>query len=177
VIVRKLSRDWIAGYAAASFDSLDAGQENLELLDTTGKLIRIGWDQVKWVCYVREIAESANGAASQPERLLRKAFSGRPRMAGLWVRLTLEDGDELEGIAANDRSLIAPTGVLLTPPDTRSNTQRVFVPRVAIRELTVLGVIGPGAPRRRRDTAQAGVASQEQPSLFETEAGDERTGG
>jgi hypothetical protein len=49
VIVRKFSRDWCAGYAGTSF-----GQDvaELEILDLTGKVLRIGWDQVKWVCYV-----------------------------------------------------------------------------------------------------------------------------
>jgi len=92
------------------------------LLDSSGKLRRIPWSQVKWVCYVREFP--AEGAAfandgAQPERLLRRKFSTRPRIAGLWLSLTLADGDELEGVAANDRSLIDGSGLLLAPPDTR----------------------------------------------------------
>ena len=50
VIVRKFSRDWCAGYAGATFGQ-DATE--LEILDLNGKVLRIGWDQVKWVCYVR----------------------------------------------------------------------------------------------------------------------------
>jgi len=46
----------------------------------------------------------------RPERLVRKRFSLRPRTAGLWLRLTLGDGDELEGLAANDRSLVDGAG-------------------------------------------------------------------
>jgi len=42
--------------------------------------------------------------------------------------MTLNDGEELEGLAANDRSLLEGSGLLLTPPDTRSNTQRIYVP-------------------------------------------------
>ena len=57
----------------------------------------------------------------------------------------LNDGDELEGIAANDRSLISGAGLLLTPPDTRSNTQRIYVPRQAIQTLEVVGLIGSAA--------------------------------
>ena len=147
VIVRKLARDWSAGYAAAN----PAGESELELLDSRGKLLRLDWAQIKWLCYVRELPgrESSNfdsqdpDPALQPERLLRRHFSSRPRIAGLWLRLTLEDGDELEGIVPNDRSLIEGAGLMLTPPDTRSNTQRVFVPRTAIRELTILSVITP----------------------------------
>jgi hypothetical protein len=41
--------------------------------------------------------------------------------------MTLTDGDELEGLAANDRSLVDGAGLLLTPPDMRSNTQRIYI--------------------------------------------------
>jgi len=75
----------------------------------------MGWEQVKWICYVRDFpAGSADQA--DPERLVRKRFSLRPRTAGLWLRLTLGDGDELEGLAANDRSLVDGAGLLLTRP-------------------------------------------------------------
>ena len=41
-----------------------------------------------------------------------------------------------------------PEGFLVNPPDQRSNTQRIFVPRTALESLTVLAVIG--ATRRQR---------------------------
>jgi hypothetical protein len=163
VIVRNLTRDWCAGYAVSN----PAGEiSELELLDSSGKLRRIPWNQVKWVCYVREFPAEGTSAAfandgAHPERLLRRKFSTRPRIAGLWLSLMLADGDELEGVAANDRSLIDGPGLLLVPPDTRSNTQRVFVPRSSIRELTVLGVISPAASSREK--------SMPQPQLFECE--------
>ncbi len=156
VIVRKFSRDWCAGYAGPSFGQ-DAPE--LELLDLTGKLLRISWDQVKWVCYVRDFP---SGDSANPERLLHKHFAIRPRTAGLWLRLTLTDGEELEGLAANDRSLVDGAGLLLTPPDTRSNTQRIYVPRQAIQALDVVGLIG--APGRKRTGPP--TRKTEQPGLF-----------
>ncbi len=108
----------------------------LEILDLSGKVVRVAWEQVKWVCYVRDLPAGSADQAN-PERLLRKRFSLRPRTAGLWLRLTLTDGDELEGLAANDRTLVEGAGLLLTPPDTRSNTQRIYVPRQAIQALEV----------------------------------------
>ncbi len=151
VIVRKFSRDWCAGYAGASFGQ-DAAE--LEILDLTGKVLRIGWEQVKWVCYVRDFPPSTSDQAN-PERLLHKRFSIRPRTAGLWLRMTLTDGEELEGLAANDRSLVEGAGLLLTPPDTRSNTQRIYVPRQAIQTLEVVSLIG--AAGRKRPAASAGA--------------------
>jgi hypothetical protein len=158
VIVRKFSRDWCAGYAGASFGT---AAPELEILDLTGKVLRIAWEQVKWVCYVRDFpATSAD--QTNPERLLQKRFAVRPRTAGLWVRMTLTDGEELEGLAANDRSLIEGAGLLLTPPDTRSNTQRIYVPRQAIQSLEVVSLIGAKARKR---TGAAGKAP-DQPELF-----------
>lgn len=156
VIVRKFSRDWCAGYAGVSF-----GQDTaeLEILDLSGKVLRIGWEQVKWVCYIRDFPA---GDSANPERLLHKRFSIRPRTAGVWLRMTLTDGEELEGLAANDRSLLEGAGLLLTPPDTRSNTQRIYVPRAAIQTLEVAGLIGAtarrGLPMRR--------PASDQPELF-----------
>lgn len=164
VIVRKFSRDWFAGYAPATFGPATA---ELEILDLTGKVLRIGWDQVKWVCYVRDFP-SASQAADQanPERLIHKRFSVRPRAAGVWLRMTLVDGDELEGLAANDLSLIDGVGLLLTPPDTRSNTQRIYVPRQAVQALEVVSLIG--VSKRKRP--EAGDQDREQPELFPGES-------
>jgi len=166
VIVRRLTLDWCAGYAAANPATPDTSSGNtglesgLELLLSSGKLLSIPLDQIKWVCYVRDLGPSQDAAANDsinPERLLRRRFAGRPRVAGVWLRLILSDGEELEGVAANDRSLVDSAGLLLTPPDTRSNTQRVFIPRTSIRELTVLGIIQPSAqptPGGRERTGQ-----------------------
>jgi hypothetical protein len=160
VIVRKFSRDWCAGYAGATFGQDDA---ELEILDLNGKVLRIGWEHVKWVCYVRDFPSPAQGNdQTNPERLLHKRFSIRPRTAGLWLRMTLTDGEELEGLAANDRSLVDGAGLLLTPPDTRSNTQRIYVPRQAIQSLEVVSLIGDAARRR----ADAASRYKEQPELF-----------
>jgi hypothetical protein len=158
VIVRKFSRDWFAGYAAADCGQ---GRAELEVLDLAGKVVRVGWEQVKWVCYVRDFPAGSADQAN-PERLLRKRFSLRPRTAGLWLRLTLADGDELEGLAANDRTLVEGAGLLLTPPDTRSNTQRMYVPRQAIQTLEAVSLIG-AASRKRAEAAQR---AGEQRDLF-----------
>ncbi len=158
VIVRKFTRDWVAGYT----DGLIAATAPaLELLDTAGKVVAIDWAAIKWVCYVRDLA---SGDPSNPERLLQKRFTVRPRAAGLWLRLSLADGDEIEGLAANDRSLIDGVGLLLTPPDTRSNTQRIFIPRPAVQTLEVVSLIG--AAHRHR------TAPVDQPGLFPTEAAE-----
>jgi hypothetical protein len=89
VIVRRLTQELLLGYAGAHF-----GQDSaeLEMLDLQGKVLRIDWNQIKWVCYVRDLPADPSHAV-QPERLLHKRFSIRPRTPGVWLRLTLSDGD------------------------------------------------------------------------------------
>lgn len=161
-IVRKLSRDWIAGYLSAE-DFCHQG--NIELLDLTGKVILLPAVEIKWLCFVRDFN---SGEVNNPERLLRKTFAGRPRMEGVFLRLRLSDGEQLEGVATNDRSLIAGDGLFLLPPDTRSNTQRLWIPATTIAELDVVAVITSSA--RRKEAAStprpAASGSTSQTDLF-----------
>lgn len=149
---------WLAGYLpAAGFTR----QGNVELLDLSAHRQSVPLPSLKWACFVRDFN---SGEPSNPERLLRTTFSGRPRLAGLWLRMTLKDETILEGMAANDLTLLDPGGLLLTPPDTRSNTQRIFLPRSSIVELSVVAVIGAAAasPGKRKPP----VADRQQADLF-----------
>ena len=142
-VIRKFSRDWVAGYLPA--ENFRQG-DSLELLALDGKVTAIGTGQIKWVCFVRDFN---SGEVANPERLLRKTFAGRPRAEGLFLRARLLDGDLIEGIAANDRSLLDAQGIFLTPPDTRSNTQRLWIPTAAIEELEIVAVIGGSAKKKQ----------------------------
>jgi hypothetical protein len=148
VIVRKLSRDWLSGYLPPSAFVV---KEQAEVLDLSGKLISVHMGDVKWICFVRDFQ---SGDVNQPERLLRKTFVSRPRSEGLWIRLRLKDNDSIEGLAQNDLSLLESEGLFLIPPDTRSNTQRVFVPRQAVTELDILAVIRTGTKQRPGEPVQ-----------------------
>lgn len=149
IIVRKFSRDWLSGYAGP-VGFVHNGQ--LELLDMDGKVLSIALSEVKMACFVREFLPGED-----PERLIRRTFSSRPRTPGLWLRMRLRDGEELEGLASNDVSLLEPEGIQFAPPDLRSNTQRIFVPRTALESLEVVAVVRPAAPRHREPDAQEGL--------------------
>ena len=144
VIVRRLSGDWLSGYANPRKLVVDGG---LELLDQSGKVIALPLAEIKLASFVRDFGSPGDPA---PEKLARKTFAGRPRVAGLMVRITFKDGDMLEGMAANDRSLLDNDGLLLTPPDLRSNVQRMYIPRLAITELEIISVIHPPKVRVQR---------------------------
>ena len=141
VIVRKMDRDTVNGYVSpANF----VREGKLELLNTSGNVVAIDLKDIKGVYFVREFGDS--------ESLSRKTFTSRPRTEGLWVRLRFKDSEVLEGMMPNDLSQTMAEGYLVNPPDLRSNTQRIFVPRTALESLTVLAVIG--ATRRRRRGAE-----------------------
>jgi hypothetical protein len=150
VIVRKMDRDSVSGYVAPSQFVQDG---KLELLNTSGTVIAIDLREIKGVYFVREFGDS--------ESLTRKTFTTRPRSEGLWVRLRFKDSEILEGLMPADLTQAMPEGFLVNPPDQRSNTQRIFVPRTALESLTVLAVIG--ATRRQR----RGAADQRQVPMFE----------
>jgi hypothetical protein len=149
VIVRKMDRDSVSGYVAPSQFVQDG---KLELLNTSGTVIAIDLREIKGVYFVREFGDS--------ESLTRKTFTTRPRSEGLWVRLRFKDNEILEGLMPADLTQAMPEGFLVNPPDQRSNTQRIFVPRTALESLTVLAVIG--ATRRQRRGAD-----QRQVPMFE----------
>ncbi len=154
-IFRKLSRDWLAGYLPAG-DFVHGGR--VEMLDLEGKVVSLDTDDLKWICYVRDFN---SGELNNPERLIRKTFAGRPRGDGLFLRVRLKDGDLVEGLAANDASLIASEGLFLTPPDLRSNTQRIWIPRAAVEELEVAAVIGGRKKAEAQAPAPAEAAQEE----------------
>lgn len=109
--------------------------DSIELLDRRAQLQVIPYEQVRTVSFVREFED-------EPDENRRKVFGARPKSDGLWVRLNLRDGEILEGIIPNNLLQLNERGITLTPPDPNANTQRVFVPRSALAELKVLGVIG-----------------------------------
>ena len=151
VIVRKMDRDSVSGYVSpAQF----VNEGKLELLNTSGTVISMDLREIKGVYFVREFGDS--------ESLTRKTFTSRPRSEGLWVRLRFKDNEILEGLMPADLTQNMPEGYLVNPPDLRSNTQRVFVPREALTSVTVLAVIGT-ANRRRR----GGQPDTRQVTLFE----------
>jgi hypothetical protein len=149
VIVRKMDRDSVQGFVAQG--EFLAGSK-LELLNTTGNVVMMDLAEIKGVYFVRDFADS--------NLLQRKMFTTRPRVEGLWVRLRFRDSEMLEGLMPNDLMQVRAEGVFLNPPDTRGNVQRIFVPRSALLELTVLAVIGSTAKRRKQ------VDAEQTPLLF-----------
>ena len=145
VIVRKMDRDTVNGYVSNAFVT----EGKVELMNTAGNVVTMDLRDIKGVYFVREFGDT--------ETLTRKTFTSRPRVEGLWVRLRFRDNEVIEGMMPNDLLHEGGEGFSIIPPDAQSNTQRIFVPRSALAEMTVIGVIGEKSGRRGRrpeDTRQ-----------------------
>lgn len=178
VIVRRFTGELLPGYLAASLfvepSEGDRGAQRsevwaLHLLDLSGRVIPVRLEDVKMVCYVRDFNLPDT---KDPERLTRRSFLARPRGEGLWVRVTFRSGDLLEGLAPTDLALaddfLADRGLHLIPPDTRSNTQRVYIPRSAMSELHVLAVVT--SRPRQSPPPKVNIPSELQEELFRAPA-------
>ena len=117
------------------------GPNGIRMLDREGRTLTIPFHEIKGVFFVRDFD-------GNPRRSERKLFQSRPRLAGLWVRMVFKDKEVLEGLLPNNLVELSPDGFLVTPADVYSNNLRVFVPRTALSEMGVLGVISDGRLRK-----------------------------
>jgi len=120
----------------------------VDLLTPDGEHQEIPLAKIRSIYFVRDFSDEF-----EPER---KAFLSRPKLDGLWIRLRYTDGETLEGLTPNDLISLLDNGIQITPPDLNSTTDRIFVPRSALSEITVLGVVGIA----RRKPAAAAAAGQ-----------------
>jgi hypothetical protein len=130
--------------------------EGIELLNLAGNLTVIPYGEIKSVYFVKDFASGD----PQPER---RTFLARPKMDGLWVRMLFRDRDCVEGVLPNNLLHLEPYGFTVIPPDFSYNNQRMFVPKLALLELHVLGVVGSALRQSKRKAKP----DKDQISLFE----------
>ena len=148
VIVTFSDRTTLHGY----LNPLRLPSDPMDLLTTNGEHRSVPLKEIRAVYFVRDFTPHY-----EPER---KAFLSRPKLDGLWVRLTFLDKETLEGVVTNDLLALMDSGMQITPPDLNGPALRIFVPRSALSEVTVLGVVG----MARRKPAAAPTPAQ--PKLF-----------
>jgi hypothetical protein len=150
VVIELLEKKLMRGYLNPSQMTQTVA---LDLLTPDGAHEEVPLAKVRAVYFVRDLEEDIE--------MERKSFLSRPKLDGLWVKLRFRDGESLEGVIPNDLLGLQDNGLQMTPPDFHSNTDRIFVPRTALTEFTVLGVVG--VARRKPAAASTG----EQPRLFD----------
>jgi hypothetical protein len=130
-MVYRFEREPLAGY----LDSApDFSAPELSLLNPDGAIQVLSGPSIKTVCFVRD------WFSGKP--WMRGQYTVRPRQTGLWVRLQFKDGDLLEATVPNSLSALDPFAFTIGVPDSMPGVQRVIVPRSALKEFEVLGVIG-----------------------------------
>lgn len=152
VHVQRFDREPLPGFVNQATYLTPAG---LELLTLAGNVVVIPYGEVKTVFFVRDFGTADPGAA-------RRSFLSRPKLDGLWLRLTFRDRDTLEGVMANNLLQVDAAGFSVIPPD---GAQRAFVPRDALTEVQVLGVVGSPLRTHKKKVGAAG-----QIGLFEESA-------
>jgi hypothetical protein len=154
VLVTRFDRDTVPGFVRLPESFLPDG---LDLLTLAGSVMKLPYADVKVVSFVRDLD---GGEAWKAHR----TFASRPKTPGLWIKLVFRDGDTVEGILANNLLLMEPTGFQLIPPDPTFQNQRIFVPKEALREAHVLGVMG--ARPRRKPAGKPPMGDEEQLEMF-----------
>jgi len=152
VIIQRFDREALQGYVNPQTCLLTDG---IELLSVRGTVSMISYESVKAICFVKDF----EGGDLRSEKRL---FTTRPKTEGLWVRMLFRDGDFLDGVLPNDLLHLERHGFMIVPPDPASNSQRIFVPKAALTDVKVLGVIGSPLGRRKRQPP-----SKDQYRLFE----------
>jgi Family of unknown function (DUF6982) len=140
VLVTRFDREPLSGFVNPQSYLL---AEGLELMSQSGALSIVPFDEIKFVCFVRDFQQG------EPRKELRQ-FGTRPKMEGLWIRMRFRDGDAMDGMLANNLLTLDSYGFSVVPPDPGFQNQRIFVPKAALSAVQVLGVVG--SPLRTRKT-------------------------
>jgi len=139
VVIRRFDREPVAGFVNPQTYLQPAG---MEVLSLSGSLAMVPYDEAKAVCFVRDFDVT-------PPLVEMRVFHTRPKLNGIWVRMRFRDGELMDGLLANNLLHLEPYGFTVVPPNPSSNNQRIFVPRAALADLQVLGVVGsPLRPRK-----------------------------
>lgn len=151
IVIRRFERDPVLGFVNPQ-SYLQAG--GIEVLTPAGTALLVPYTEVKALYFVRDF----DGEPPEGSRV----FLNRPKMSGLWIRLTFRDGEVMEGVLPNNLLQLEPQGFTFAPPNPTANSQKVFVPRAALAGLQVVGVVG--SPLR---AGRAKPKPKEQIELFE----------
>jgi hypothetical protein len=147
----------------------------VELIEVDAKAKWIDLNEIQTIAYVRDFNLDDR---VEPERMGRRSFPVRPKGEGLWVRVEfLRDLAPLEGLLRFDLGaldgVLEDRGIFLVPPDGRSNTLRLFVPRTALRTLEMLGWVSSPSRKLAEKTAKQ-VERAVQAGLFEERDSENR---
>jgi len=147
--VRRFDRETLSGFVNP-YTYLQP--QSIEVLKPDGALALLPYSEVKSVSFVKDFDVPPEAG---------RIFMTRPKLEGLWVRMVFQDGEVMDGILPNNLLTWDSAGFTVTPPEPDGNSQKIFVPRQALRGIQILGVVG--SPLR---TKKKKAPAADQPSLF-----------
>ncbi len=135
VIVRYADGSMLRGYVppedAVPFRT--DGSHALAVRRLDGELEHIEMGRIKAVFFVKTFEGSRRYSEF-------KVFTHQPNGKGVWVRVHFNDGEIMEGIAPNSLDTYMKPVFSLTPPDPKSNNERVLVSKQCLRQMQILGL-------------------------------------
>lgn len=129
------------------------------MIDVSGNLLVVPYGEIKLVCFVKDFD-------TQQIARMKRSFAARPKLAGLWVRLQFRNGETLEGLLANNLLQQEPQGFHFIPPDPTFQNQKLFVPRLALTDIQVLGVVGSALRQKGRTATTKRTQDERQLDMF-----------
>lgn len=142
VVAIRFDREPLSGFVNPQSYLQPSG---VELLTVSGTIVQLPYSELKALCFVRDFDPG-------PVWKEHRAFANRPKTEGLWLRFAFRDSDTLEAVISNNLLVMESPGVSAAPPDPGSLVQKVFIPRAAVVDIKVLGVVG--SPLRRHARAK-----------------------
>ena len=133
----------------------------IEFLTPDGNVDWATYEETKAICFVSEVGRYDLFS-------VHTQFERRPKLAGLWARFTLSDGDHLDGILPHNLIEWPIQGYLVTPPKAGANRQRVFLPRPAVIATELRGVMGVPVPTTLDKAQMTPEAAQGQIEMFDS---------
>ena len=152
MLISRFDRETLAGFVNPG---TYLQPEGLELLRVNGTVLILPYLEVKTVAFVRDFEQGE----PRPDT---RQFTTRPKMAGLWIRMRFRDGDSLDGVLANNLTLLDGIGFTIVPPDPGYQNQRIFIPKAALTQVEVLAVVGSSLKSGKRK-----APAKDQIELFE----------
>jgi hypothetical protein len=115
-------------------------EKHVEVISPNGNLIGVTYGELKALCYVSDNAEADLFD-------VHAFFDRRPKAPGLWTRFTFRDGARLDGVLSHNLLEWPEQGYFVTPPHAGTQRQRVFIPRLALTNTELRGVVGTSAAK------------------------------
>jgi len=157
LILYRFDRQPVEALVHADAYLLEAG---IEIMLRDGNIQVVDYNSVKALCF------AADGAPADLFTV-QTSFERRPKTPGLWASFRLRDDDVLEGVLAQNLLEWPAQGYFLTPPRASAYRQRVFLPRQAVRETALLGLVGRGSALENKAGKKVESAPARQLSIFD----------